>query len=49
MIGYILLLVLVSIVSFFGGFGCGVEYEYLRNKDSMKNDNKKEVEKETAA
>lgn len=49
MIGYILLLAFVGIVSFFGGFGCGVEYEYLRNKDNIKNDDKEEVENETAA
>ena len=29
---YVFLLVIVGILAFFGGFGCGVDYEYLRNK-----------------
>lgn len=39
--GYIVLLIVVGIVSFFGGFGCGVESEHLRNQENLKNEKNK--------
>jgi hypothetical protein len=33
---YILLLILVGFIAFWGGFGIGVDYEYQRKKDDIK-------------